>query len=674
MLSTHPDPVVTRRSSDRPHRVRWLIAIAAAVALSASSAEAQCPPGSFIVSGSVQGTGGVPLGGYDIDILDAQGNPLDLSQDFTLANGTFTLTVCQVIPAGFYTVVINPPTGSNYFVGTFPNEIIQQGAVLGPFVLTEGVRVTGTVRTETGVAIQSADLQFSDSASGVLVQYSNESTNALGQFDVLIDPGTWDINFRDLPGFTVPVGPYVEVTLRDRIINTSTNLGIITLRNGYPMNGTVLGATGMPLNGADIDLRDPDTGDEVELSGDITGLVAGPGQFSILIPTGDWELEVEPPPGSNLAGTVQNITMVAPGPLNVPTIQLVAGVPVSGVVTNGVTAVPNVDLDFIITATQVEIPTADDNAGPNGAFSVVVAPNTYDIQFKPPFSTGLAPLQLDAVVVSAMTNLGSVALSAGNALTGNITLNGAPLAEARVTLAQAGQPVVTFGNRSNSLGDYALRQVPGIYDVTVTPPAGVSASPVTVSGVDLTTDEVLDVDLGGVNPIPPPPVTGLSCSGTTTDASLTWSNGAGDYDSIVVRRGGIVIATLGGQATSFLDAGLPASSYTYQVRAVRTGLESGDTSCSVIVGSPAQQPFVRGEVNGDGSINIADAIGLLLVLFDNTVPVPPCADALDANDDGSMNIADAIFLLQFLFNAGANPPTPYPNAGLDPTPDALNCF
>ena len=188
MLSTHPDPVVTRRTSDRPHRVRWLIAIAAAVALCVSSAEAQCPPGSFIVSGSVQGTGGVPLGGYDIDILDAQGNPLDLSQDFTLANGTFTLTVCQVIPAGFYTVVVHPPTGSNYFVGTFPNEIIQQGAVLGPFVLTEGVRVTGTVRTETGVAIQSADLQFSDSASGVLVQYSNESTNALGQFDVLIDP------------------------------------------------------------------------------------------------------------------------------------------------------------------------------------------------------------------------------------------------------------------------------------------------------------------------------------------------------------------------------------------------------------------------------------------------------------------------------------------------------
>ena len=48
-----------------------------------------------------------------------------------------------------------------------------------------------------------------------------------------------------------------------------------------------------------------------------------------------------------------------------------------------------------------------------------------------------------------------------------------------------------------------------------------------------------------------------------------------------------------------------------------------------------------------------------------------CQDALDANDNGAVNIADPIYLLDFLFALGAPPLAPYPNSGVDPTPDAL---
>lgn len=81
--------------------------------------------------------------------------------------------------------------------------------------------------------------------------------------------------------------------------------------------------------------------------------------------------------------------------------------------------------------------------------------------------------------------------------------------------------------------------------------------------------------------------------------------------------------------------------------------------------------FLRGDPNGDGSINVADAVFCLNYLFNGVVA--DCLDAVDANDDGSTNIADAVALLDFLFSGGTPPPPPYPTPGSDPTPDNLDC-
>ncbi|MCA8961581.1 MAG: proprotein convertase P-domain-containing protein, partial [Planctomycetes bacterium] len=71
--------------------------------------------------------------------------------------------------------------------------------------------------------------------------------------------------------------------------------------------------------------------------------------------------------------------------------------------------------------------------------------------------------------------------------------------------------------------------------------------------------------------------------------------------------------------------------------------------------------FRRGDVNDDGSVNIADAIALLTALFGGGF-VPACDDAADANDDGGVNIADAIAVLNALFSGGFIP-APNPNCG-----------
>ncbi|MBN1421102.1 MAG: hypothetical protein JXP34_20185 [Planctomycetes bacterium] len=83
----------------------------------------------------------------------------------------------------------------------------------------------------------------------------------------------------------------------------------------------------------------------------------------------------------------------------------------------------------------------------------------------------------------------------------------------------------------------------------------------------------------------------------------------------------------------------------------------------------AELHFIRGEVNGDGRIDIADAVWTLGALYGG-LPLR-IADAADVNDDGILDLADPIRLLDHLFRSGEPPAAPYPTPGPDPTPDEL---
>lgn len=91
--------------------------------------------------------------------------------------------------------------------------------------------------------------------------------------------------------------------------------------------------------------------------------------------------------------------------------------------------------------------------------------------------------------------------------------------------------------------------------------------------------------------------------------------------------------------------------------------------------SPRNDPvpqFVRGDASADGRLDLSDPVTCLGYLFLGR-PVTTCLDAFDADDSGGLNISDAVYLLNFLFGGGRVPPAPYPDAGLDPTRDSIDC-
>ncbi len=102
-------------------------------------------------------------------------------------------------------------------------------------------------------------------------------------------------------------------------------------------------------------------------------------------------------------------------------------------------------------------------------------------------------------------------------------------------------------------------------------------------------------------------------------------------------------------------------------------IEALDTGMPIIVGEAgAAIPFVRGDANQTGKIDLADVLFTLGYLFAHGGPVG-CLDACDANDDARVDLSDAVYTLRYLFASGRPPAAPYPALGNDPTEDALPC-
>ena len=82
--------------------------------------------------------------------------------------------------------------------------------------------------------------------------------------------------------------------------------------------------------------------------------------------------------------------------------------------------------------------------------------------------------------------------------------------------------------------------------------------------------------------------------------------------------------------------------------------------------------FVRGDANGDGTVDMSDALNILNCQFAGQ-RCSTCDSAADVNDDDSVDLTDALSALNFLYRGAARPPLPYPTCGVDLTPKALDC-
>jgi len=65
-------------------------------------------------------------------------------------------------------------------------------------------------------------------------------------------------------------------------------------------------------------------------------------------------------------------------------------------------------------------------------------------------------------------------------------------------------------------------------------------------------------------------------------------------------------------------------------------------------GAPPEATFIRGDVNGDGILDLSDPVDTLCILFLGSPP-NDCPRASDSNHDGLVDIGDVLYSLRFLY-------------------------
>ena len=90
---------------------------------------------------------------------------------------------------------------------------------------------------------------------------------------------------------------------------------------------------------------------------------------------------------------------------------------------------------------------------------------------------------------------------------------------------------------------------------------------------------------------------------------------------------------------------------------------------------PRHALFTRADSNNDSFIDVADVVHVLSYIFLGGA-VPSCLDAADMDNDGLITITDPVFLSLYIFRDGIAPPSPFPDCGIEPSPDddGLDCF
>jgi hypothetical protein len=68
----------------------------------------------------------------------------------------------------------------------------------------------------------------------------------------------------------------------------------------------------------------------------------------------------------------------------------------------------------------------------------------------------------------------------------------------------------------------------------------------------------------------------------------------------------------------------------------------------------AEEQYVCGDANGDGQVNVGDAVYLIAYVFNGGPPPDPVCGG-DANNDNDTNVGDAVYIIAYVFNGGPPP-------------------
>lgn len=147
----------------------------------------------FVLTGTIQRAGNLPVGGCDLDVDRVLGlQRLYTAYDFSEVNGTFRI----VVPAGLFHLTITPPTGQALVARRILNLNVTGNQNLGTYVLTTGQWLSGTIFRGNGQIESGGNIDVFNPSTGEEIVTPNDMVAANGTYGVWVPSGTWNVRVR----------------------------------------------------------------------------------------------------------------------------------------------------------------------------------------------------------------------------------------------------------------------------------------------------------------------------------------------------------------------------------------------------------------------------------------------------------------------------------------------
>ena len=360
------------------------------------------PSAADLVTGRVVDPNGVGVSAVNLDAYDlSTGNQVTLLNDGTDGSGFFTTTIAP----GLYRIVFKPPAPplTTLLVREVNNVVVTGTKDMGVVALTRGVSLGGRSVNASGFPVANVDVDVVDQATDLQVPLQGDHTDAFGNFLIAVPKTPIGVQFR-----TDGISPVLAPRTLEFTLAVDTSLGNVVLRPGFFLAGTVRRSSGSNVAGADTDVFDGVTGDKLFTPNDNTN---SNGIFQVVVPAGNYGIEVCPKPADLLVGK-EVLGVAVTQDTDVGLITLQGGVVLSGTIRDSLGApVQNADVDLRSSTTGASVVLCFDNSSASGAYSVVVPTGTFDITYSPPgpgCSSNLDPDVDPGVVISGNTVRNSV--------------------------------------------------------------------------------------------------------------------------------------------------------------------------------------------------------------------------------------------------------------------------
>ena len=443
------------------------------------------------ISGRITDPLGQPVVDADIDVDSIAGGRVYTPNDNSaIPSGSYWI----VVPPGLFRVRYDSPVGSRLRGQELDSVNISSDTVID-IVLPEGWLLSGQVTNSSGLPLAQVEIGLRDALTGEKIFISNKDTDTTGLYQVVVPTGLFELRFAGPPGSSL-IGAKT-----DSVDVFSDMIWDQVLLEGIVLTVQVENELGVPIKGADIDLKLTATGEKLFTPNDRTDKS---GVAAVAVRPDIYLLQIDPPPGSSYDQMIiPNLILTNDTTVTV-TLPTVTRLNISGrVVGPEGFGVLGVQLNLFSALTGRKVYLVNNLTDSSGDFSLAVPEGEFDLTVAPPKGSRLVGQKILGLSFTVDSQLDEISLAEGLLISVSVIDDlSLPVAGVDLDLVNraTGEELFTPRDNTDENGRAVVTVDSGVYTIMLEPIPESGLSLLIVDGVSLFEDTLLTFLLGSALP------------------------------------------------------------------------------------------------------------------------------------------------------------------------------